>query len=167
VGRRDRRLAGIPDRGRRQLAGARKCRRSWRANRSQSGFSHATSKHGCRLGVRRTTGTGQNRTFFTPAPHLGADRASWRRGRGSNLSAEMLIDCSKALRDNSSIWAIDLGMLIGLLVLQRLLNLAGPGSGIVCLTTGSLLICNAMWRWHDTLTTFAFSVPNLAVFYLR
>jgi cellulose synthase (UDP-forming) len=28
------------------------------------------------------------------------------------------------------------------------------------LTTGSLLIMYALWRWHDTLPTFAFSVQN-------
>jgi len=63
--------------------------------------------------------------------------------------------------DNSSILSIDLGLLIGLLVLQRLLDpLLTRDRVLFGLTTGSLLIMYALWRWHDTLPTFAFSVQN-------
>jgi cellulose synthase (UDP-forming) len=63
--------------------------------------------------------------------------------------------------DNSSILSIDLGLLIGLLVLQRLLDpLLNRDRILFGLTTGSLLIMYALWRWHDTLPTFAFSVQN-------
>ena len=64
--------------------------------------------------------------------------------------------------DNSSILSIDLGLLIGLLVLQRLLDpLLTRDRILFGLTTGALLITYALWRWHDTLPTFAFSVQNL------
>jgi cellulose synthase (UDP-forming) len=63
--------------------------------------------------------------------------------------------------DNSSILLIDLGLLLGLLVLQRLLDpLLNRDRILFGLTTGSLLIMYALWRWHDTLPTFAFSVQN-------
>jgi cellulose synthase (UDP-forming) len=63
--------------------------------------------------------------------------------------------------DNSSILSIDLGLLIGLLVLQRLLDpLLTRDRILFGLTSGSLLIMYALWRWHDTLPTFAFSVQN-------
>jgi cellulose synthase (UDP-forming) len=63
--------------------------------------------------------------------------------------------------DNSSILSIDLGLLIGLLVLQRLLDpLLTRDRILFGLTTGSLLIMYALWRWHDTLPAFAFSVQN-------
>jgi cellulose synthase/poly-beta-1,6-N-acetylglucosamine synthase-like glycosyltransferase len=63
--------------------------------------------------------------------------------------------------DNSTILSIDLGLLIGLLVLQRLLDpLLTRDRILFGLTTGSLLIMYALWRWHDTLPTFAFSVQN-------
>jgi len=63
--------------------------------------------------------------------------------------------------DNSSILSIDLGLLIGLLVLRRLLDpLLTRDRILFGLTTGSLLIMYALWRWHDTLPTFAFSVQN-------
>jgi cellulose synthase (UDP-forming) len=64
--------------------------------------------------------------------------------------------------DNASILSIDLGLLIGLLVLQRLLD---PWSGrdriLFGMTAASLLIMYAVWRWHDTLPVFAFSTSNL------
>jgi len=64
--------------------------------------------------------------------------------------------------DNSSILSIDLGLLIGLLVLRRLLDpLLTRDRILFGLTTGSLLIMYSLWRWHDTLPTFAFSVQNL------
>jgi len=64
--------------------------------------------------------------------------------------------------DNSSILSIDLGLLIGLVVLRRLLDpLLTRDRILFGLTTGSLLIMYSLWRWHDTLPTFAFSVQNL------
>jgi len=64
--------------------------------------------------------------------------------------------------DNSSILSIDLGLLIGLFVLRRLLDpLLTRDRILFGVTTGSLLIMYALWRWHDTLPTFAVSVQNL------
>jgi cellulose synthase (UDP-forming) len=64
--------------------------------------------------------------------------------------------------NNSSILSIDLGLLIGLHVLRRLLDpLLTRDRILFGLTTGSLLIMYSLWRWHDTLPTFAFSVQNL------
>src|SRR5260370_1513360 len=63
--------------------------------------------------------------------------------------------------DNSSILSIDVGLLIGLVVLQGLVGpLLSRDRILFGLTTGSLLIMYALWRWHDTLPTFAFSVQN-------
>src|SRR5258706_3695697 len=63
--------------------------------------------------------------------------------------------------DNSSILSIDLGLLIGLLVLQRLLDpLLTRDRILFGLTTGSLLMMYAVGRWHDTLPAFAFSVQT-------
>ena len=64
--------------------------------------------------------------------------------------------------DNSSILSIDLGLLIGLLVLKRLLDPSLARDRILFgSTAGSLLIMYTLWRWHDTLPAFAFSVQNL------
>ena len=64
--------------------------------------------------------------------------------------------------DNSSILSIDLGLLIGLLVLKRLLDPSLTRDRILFgSTAGSLLAIYALWRWHDTLPAFAFSVQNL------
>ena len=64
--------------------------------------------------------------------------------------------------DNSSILSIDVGLLIGLLVMGRLLDPALTRDRILFgSTAGSLLMIYALWRWHDTLPTFAFSVQNL------
>jgi cellulose synthase (UDP-forming) len=64
--------------------------------------------------------------------------------------------------DNSSILSIDLGLLIGLLVMKRLLDPSLARDRILFgSTAGSLLIMYALWRWHDTLPTLAFSVQNL------
>jgi cellulose synthase (UDP-forming) len=64
--------------------------------------------------------------------------------------------------DNSSILSIDLGLLIGLLVLKRLLDPSLTRDRILFgSTAGSLLIMYTLWRWHDTLPAFAFSVQNL------
>ncbi len=64
--------------------------------------------------------------------------------------------------DNSSILSIDLGLLIGLLVMGRLLDpLLARDRILFGSTAGSLLMIYALWRWQDTLPTFAFSVQNL------
>jgi cellulose synthase (UDP-forming) len=61
--------------------------------------------------------------------------------------------------DNSSILSIDLGIMLGLLVLARLLDPTVMRDRILFgLTTGALLVLYALWRWHDTLPAFAFSV---------
>ncbi len=64
--------------------------------------------------------------------------------------------------DNSSILSIDLGLLIGLLVLRRLLDPSLTRDRILFgSTAGSLLMVYALWRWHDTLPAFSFSVQTL------
>ena len=63
--------------------------------------------------------------------------------------------------DSSSILSIDLGLLIGLLVMARLLDpLQARDRILFGSTAGALLMMYAAWRWHDTLPTFAFSVQN-------
>jgi cellulose synthase (UDP-forming) len=64
--------------------------------------------------------------------------------------------------DSSSILSIDLGLLIGLLVMGRLLDpLQARDRILFGSTAGALLIMYAIWRWHDTLPAFAFSVQTL------
>src|SRR5258708_29783406 len=64
--------------------------------------------------------------------------------------------------DNSSILSIDLGLLIGLLVLKRLLDPSlTRDRSLFGATVASLLAIYALWRWHDTLPAFAFSAQNL------
>ncbi|SHL43919.1 cellulose synthase (UDP-forming) [Bradyrhizobium lablabi] len=64
--------------------------------------------------------------------------------------------------DNSSILSIDLGLLIGLLVLKRLLDPSSTRDRILFgATIASLLAVYALWRWHDTLPAFAFSAQNV------
>jgi cellulose synthase (UDP-forming) len=64
--------------------------------------------------------------------------------------------------DNASILSIDLGLLIGLLVLKRLLDPELARDRILFgSTAGALLIIYVAWRWHDTLPSFAFSVQTL------
>src|SRR6202022_5117117 len=64
--------------------------------------------------------------------------------------------------DNSSILSIDLGLLIGLFVMGRLLDpLVARDRILFRSTAGSLRMIYALWRWHDTLPTFAFSVQNV------
>ncbi|GAC1330610.1 MAG: cellulose synthase catalytic subunit [Bradyrhizobium sp.] len=61
--------------------------------------------------------------------------------------------------DSSSILSIDLGIMLGLLVLARLLNPAVMRDRVLFgSTAGALLVVYAVWRWHDTLPAFAFSV---------
>jgi cellulose synthase (UDP-forming) len=64
--------------------------------------------------------------------------------------------------DNSSILSIDLGLLLGLLVMGRLLDpLQARDRILFGSTAGALLMMYAVWRWRDTLPAFAFSVQNL------
>jgi cellulose synthase (UDP-forming) len=64
--------------------------------------------------------------------------------------------------DNSSILSIDLGLLIGLFVLRRLLDPSLARDRILFgSTAGALLMIYAVWRWHDTLPAFAFSMQTL------
>ena len=64
--------------------------------------------------------------------------------------------------DNSSILSIDLGLLLGLLVMGRLLDpLQAHDRILFGSTAGALLMMYALWRWHDTLPTFAFSIQIL------
>ncbi|OAE97326.1 cellulose synthase [Bradyrhizobium centrolobii] len=61
--------------------------------------------------------------------------------------------------DISSILSIDIGLLIGLLVLTRLLDPARSGDRILFGTAaGSLLVTYGLWRWHDTLPALSFSM---------
>src|SRR5215475_384082 len=61
--------------------------------------------------------------------------------------------------DISSILSIDIGLLIGLLVLARLLDPSRSGDRALFGTAaGLLLVTYAVWRWHDTLPTPAFSM---------
>ena len=64
--------------------------------------------------------------------------------------------------DNSSILSIDLGLLIGLLVLKRLLDPSSTRDRILFgATVVSLLAIYALWRWHDTLPALTFFAQNL------
>ena len=64
--------------------------------------------------------------------------------------------------DNSSILSIDLGLLIGLLVMGRLLDpLQARDRILFGSTAGALVMMYVLWRWHDTLPTFAFSMQIL------
>src|SRR6202048_4381340 len=55
-----------------------------------------------------------------------------------------------------------MGLLIGLLVMGRLLDpLVARDRILFGSTAGSLLVIYALWRCHDTLPTFAFSVQTL------
>src|SRR3981189_3555854 len=60
--------------------------------------------------------------------------------------------------DNSSILSIALGLLIGLLVMGGLLDpLLARDRILFGSTASSLLMIYSLWRWHDPLSTFAFS----------
>lgn len=64
--------------------------------------------------------------------------------------------------DTASILSIDIGLLIGLLVLNRLLDpLQSRDRILFGFTTASLLVLYAVWRWHDTLPPFTFTVEGL------
>jgi hypothetical protein len=70
--------------------------------------------------------------------------------------------------DNASILSIDLGLLIGLLVLLGLLDPSlGRDRILFGTTVASLPIMYALWRWHDTLSAIRdFRAELLAVFVL-
>ena len=64
--------------------------------------------------------------------------------------------------DNSSILSIDLGIMLGMFVLARLLDPSSMRDRILFgSTVGTLLVIYSVWRWHDTLPPFAFSVQAL------
>jgi cellulose synthase (UDP-forming) len=63
--------------------------------------------------------------------------------------------------DNYSILSIDLGLLIGLLVMGRLLDpLLARDRILFGSTAGTFLVIYALWRWHDTLPAFTFSAQT-------
>jgi cellulose synthase (UDP-forming) len=64
--------------------------------------------------------------------------------------------------DDASILTIDIGILIGLLVMARLLDPSRIRDRILFgLTTASFLVIYALWRWHDTLPAFSLSAQSL------
>jgi cellulose synthase (UDP-forming) len=64
--------------------------------------------------------------------------------------------------DHSSILSIDLGIMLGMVVMARLLDPSSMRDRILFgSTVGTLLVIYSMWRWHDTLPTFAFSAEPL------
>ena len=64
--------------------------------------------------------------------------------------------------DHSSILSIDLGIMLGMFVLARLFDPSSMRDRILFgSTVGTLLVIYSVWRWHDTLPTFAFSVQAL------
>src|SRR3984893_6753662 len=101
--------------------------------------------------------------FLLQAPSSGGDRMGNAGGAGvESIYRQKGGLMFESAADNSSILSIDLGLLIGLLVLKRLLDPSVARDRILFgSTAGSLLIMYALWRWHDTLPPFAFSVQNL------
>jgi cellulose synthase (UDP-forming) len=64
--------------------------------------------------------------------------------------------------DDLSILTIDIGILIGLLVMTRLLDpLRARDRILFGATTASFLILYVLWRWNDTLPPFALSAQSL------
>ena len=64
--------------------------------------------------------------------------------------------------DDLSILTIDLGILIGLLLMTRLLDPARAWDRILFgATTAALLIVYVLWRWNDTLPPFALTAQSL------
>jgi cellulose synthase (UDP-forming) len=64
--------------------------------------------------------------------------------------------------DNLSILSIDVGILIGLLVMARLLDpLRARDRILFGVTTAAFLILYGLWRWRDTLPEFALSAESL------
>ncbi|MBO1019233.1 glycosyltransferase [Methylobacterium sp. SD274] len=61
----------------------------------------------------------------------------------------------EAPQDVLSVLTIDLGILIGLLVMAGLLDRTSAAARILFgLTTAVFIVCYAAWRWHDTLPSF-------------
>jgi len=64
--------------------------------------------------------------------------------------------------DNASILSIDLGLLIAMLVMRRILNpMASRDRILFGATAAFLLITYEVWRWHDTLPALTLSVSAL------
>ena len=64
--------------------------------------------------------------------------------------------------DDLSILSVDIGILIGLLVMARLLDPLRTRDRILFgVTTAAFLILYALWRWRDTLPDFALSAQSL------
>jgi cellulose synthase (UDP-forming) len=64
--------------------------------------------------------------------------------------------------DNMSILSIDLGILVGLLVMAQLLDpLRARDRILFGVTTAAFLILYGLWRWRDTLPEFALSAQSL------
>lgn len=63
---------------------------------------------------------------------------------------------------DAQVLSIDLGILIGLMVMARLLSPALTRDRILFGTTaGALLVIYALWRWHDTLPSFEWTALAL------
>ena len=63
--------------------------------------------------------------------------------------------------DDASILAIDIGLLIGLWVMTRLLDPLRARDRIVFgLTIAAFLVLYALWRWNDTLPAFAMTAQS-------
>ena len=64
--------------------------------------------------------------------------------------------------DYGSILTVDIGIMVGLLVMAQLLTPERAWDRIIFgLTTAAFLIIYAVWRWHDTLPPFAPSAQSL------
>jgi cellulose synthase (UDP-forming) len=68
----------------------------------------------------------------------------------------------EAAADHSSILAIDLGIMLGMIVMVRLLDPSSMRARILLgSTVGTLLVIYSVWRWHDTLPPIELSVQAL------
>lgn len=64
--------------------------------------------------------------------------------------------------DDGSILTIDIGIVMGVLVMQRLLDPKRASDRILFgLTTAAFLLIYALWRWHDTLPPLSLSAQSL------
>src|ERR1700716_464294 len=127
-----------------------------------------------RLSQRNPCGAGVNGSFARPyedgsgllllqTSSSGSDRLGNAGGDGvESIHRQEGGLMLESAADNSSILSIDLGLLIGLLVMGRLLDpLQARDRILFGSTAGALLMMYALWRWHDTLPTFAFSMQIL------
>jgi cellulose synthase (UDP-forming) len=63
---------------------------------------------------------------------------------------------------DASVLTVDIGILIGLLVMARLLDPSRRRDRLLFgMTTAAFLITYALWRWNDTLPTFELSAQAL------